>query len=113
MRRRQIRRIGDSGGDSFWGSSRIRAVVTPALDVSPQAGATSPLPMGGVTTAPGEGIKDAVERDREGEQVAAVDAAVVELAREVTEQPRPVLASGSRRDRYLDMSLDDLDGRPA
>lgn len=59
---------------------------------------------------PGEGLEDAVERDREGQQIAAIDAAVLELACEVAEQPRPVLASGSRRGGYLHASLDDLDG---
>ena len=66
--------------------------------------------MGDVTTAPGEGLQDVVERDREGEQIAAVDAAVVELACEVAEQPRPVLAPGSHRDRHLHAPLNDLHG---
>src|SRR4051812_2995365 len=62
--------------------------------------------------APREGIEDAVERTGEGQQIAVVDAAVVELSCEGAEQPRPVLAPGSRRYRYLHLSLDDLDGGP-
>ena len=91
----------------------MRAAVTPAMDMSPRPGGTSPLSMDAVTTPPGEGLEDAVERDREGEQIAAVNAAVVELVREVAEQPRPVLALGSRWYRYFHSSLDELDGAPA
>lgn len=65
--------------------------------------------MGGGTAAPGERIEDVVERDGEGEEIAAVDAAVVELACEVTEQPWPVLTSWDRRYGHLDTSFDDLD----
>src|SRR4051812_29395455 len=89
------------------------AAVTPPPDMSPRPVGTSPLPLGGGTAAPVEGLDDAVERDREGEQIAAVDAAVVELACEVAEQPRPVLAPGSHRHRYLDSSLNDLNSGPA
>jgi hypothetical protein len=56
---------------------------------------------------------DGVERDGEGGQVAVVDPAVVELAGEVAEQPRPVLAPGSRRDLDFYAPLDDLDSGPA
>lgn len=58
-----------------------------------------------------ERLVNSIEHDREGEQ-AVVDAAVVELTGQVTEQPRPVTAPGSRRNLYLYASLDDLDGGP-
>lgn len=40
-----------------------------------------------------ERLVNSIEHDREGEQ-AVVDAAVVELTGQVTEQPRPVTAPG-------------------
>jgi hypothetical protein len=83
MRRRQIGSIGDSSGEVSSSGFEMRTPVTPALDLSPPAGGTSPLPMGVVTTPTGEGLENAVESDGEGVQIAAVDAAVVELACEV------------------------------
>src|SRR5688572_3832743 len=51
-----------------------------------------------VTAAsPTEGVQDGGERGGEGQQVAVIDAAVIELAREVAEQSRPVPAPGGGR----------------
>jgi hypothetical protein len=58
-----------------------------------------------------ECLEHGVEGDGQGQQVAVVDAAVVELASEVAEQPRPILASGEDRCGHSYASLDDLDRR--
>lgn len=52
---------------------------------------------------------DGVERDREGEQVTVVDAAVLELPGEGSEQAGPVLALGRDRRGDLHAPLDDPD----
>ena len=94
--------------------------VTPvAGDVTPVDGAVAPcgLAPAGADSAT-EHLVDGVERDREGEQVAVVDAAVLELPGEVAEQAGPVLAFGRDRRGDLHASLDDPDrgqagrGRP-
>src|SRR3954468_25110919 len=65
-----------------------------------------------VTTAsPTEGVEDGGERGGEGQQVAVVDAAVVELACEVAEQSRPVLAPCGGRLGDLHPPFDNPDRR--
>jgi hypothetical protein len=54
-----------------------------------------------------------VERDGQGQQVAVVDSAVVELASEVAEQPWPILAPGYDRCGNVHPSLDDPDSSEA
>ncbi len=57
--------------------------------------------------------KDGADGVREVQEVAVVDAAVVDLASERTEQRYPVVAPGRDGDRDLDASLDHLHGGPA
>lgn len=89
--------------------------VTPWPGLSPLS--VRPWRLCGLTSAGAgsavERLVDGVEHDREGKQVAVIDAAVVELTGEVAEQPRPVLAPGSRRNLDLHASLDDLNSGPA
>ncbi|MGZ4617253.1 MAG: hypothetical protein ACXV3F_00710 [Frankiaceae bacterium] len=54
---------------------------------------------------------DGVECVREGEQVAVVDPAVLELSSQVAEDAEPVLSPRRNRRGDLDTPLDDPDGR--
>lgn len=56
---------------------------------------------------------DDIEGAGQGEQVAVVDPAVLDLPGEITKQAGPVLAPGSSRDMHLHPSLDHLDSGPA
>jgi hypothetical protein len=60
-----------------------------------------------------ECLEHGVEGDGQGQQVAVVDSAVVELASEVAEQPWPILAPGYDRCGNVHPSLDDPDSSEA
>ena len=74
--------------------------------------ATSEAPVPDVR-APAVGIENGAQGRRKSSEVAVVDAAVLQLVRELVKQPGPVPARGRGWDATLDQSLDHLHCGPA